>query len=108
MAKTPPPFAITLPATSANLGPAFDSAAIALRLHLRIRASVAPEFSIAATGRDAEICGRGEHNLILETYRDVLESQGRQPLPLALTISNDMPIGKGTGSSAAALLAAIS
>jgi homoserine kinase len=107
MAKTPPPFAITLPATSANLGPAFDSAAIALRLHLRLKARVAPEFSIAAHGRDAEICGRLEPNLILETYRDVLESQGRQPLPLAVTIANDMPIGKGTGSSAAARLAAV-
>jgi homoserine kinase len=108
MAKTPPPFSITLPATSANLGPAFDSASIALRLHLRIRAAAAPEFSIAASGRDAEICGRMDPNLILETYRDVLESQGRKPLPLALTIANDMPIGKGTGSSAAARLAAVS
>jgi homoserine kinase len=107
MAKTPPPFAITLPATSANLGPAFDSAAIALRLHLRLRAVVAPEFSIAATGRDAETCGRVEPNLILETYREILEGEGRKAQPLALTISNDMPIGRGTGSSAAARLAAI-
>jgi homoserine kinase len=68
---------------------------------------VAPEYSITATGRDAETCGRVEPNLILETYRDVLESQGRKPHPLALTIANDMPIGKGTGSSAAARLAAI-
>jgi len=108
MAKTPPPFAITLPATSANLGPAFDSAAIALRLHLRIRAVAAPEFRIHAAGRDSEICGRLDPNLVLETYRDVLESYGRKPVPLALTIRNDMPIGKGTGSSAAARLAAIS
>jgi len=107
MAKTPPPFAITLPATSANLGPAFDSAAIALRLHLRLRAAVAPEYSIAATGRDAEICGRLEPNLILETYREVLQAEGREPRPLALAIANDMPIGRGTGSSAAARLAAI-
>jgi len=107
MAKTPPPFAITLPATSANLGPAFDSAAIALRLHLRLRAVAAPEYSIAATGRDAEICGRLEPNLILATYREVLEAEGRTPPPLGLTISNGMPIGRGTGSSAAARLAAV-
>jgi homoserine kinase len=107
MAKTPPPFAITLPATSANLGPAFDSAAIALRLHLRLRAVAAPEFSIAATGRDAEICGCVEPNLILATYGEILQAAGRKPRPLALTISNDMPIGRGTGSSAAARLAAI-
>jgi homoserine kinase len=107
MAKTPPPFAITLPATSANLGPAFDSAAIALRLHLRLRAVAAREYSIAATGRDAETCGRVEPNLILETYREILRAEGRKPRPLAIAISNDMPIGRGTGSSAAARLAAI-
>ncbi|HMD70361.1 MAG TPA: homoserine kinase [Bryobacteraceae bacterium] len=107
MAKTPPPFAITLPATSANLGPAFDAAAIALRLHLRLRAVAAPEFSIAASGRDAETCGRVEPNLVLATYREILQGEGRQPQPLALTVSNDMPIGRGAGSSAAARLAAI-
>jgi len=107
MAKTPPPFAITLPATSANLGPAFDSAAIAIRLHLRLRAAAAREYAIAATGRDAETCGRTEPNLILETYREILQAEGRKPKPLALTISNDMPIGRGTGSSAAARLAGI-
>src|SRR5581483_214937 len=107
MAKTPA-LNLTLPATSANLGPAFDSAALAMKLHLRIKAEVAPEFSIRAAGRDAGICGQLEPNLILDTYRDVLESHGRQPVPLALTIRNDMPIGKGTGSSAAARLAAIS
>jgi homoserine kinase len=107
MAKTPAPLIITLPATSANLGPAFDSAAIALRLQLRIRAEVAQSFSIVAEGRDAGICGQLEPNLILDTYRDVLEGQGQAALPLALRIHNDMPIGKGTGSSAAARLAAI-
>lgn len=107
MAKTPAPFAITLPATSANLGPAFDSAAIAVRLHLRLKATAAEEYSIQASGRDAEICGQLEPNLILDTYRDVLESYGHEPRPLALAIQNNMPIGKGTGSSAAARLAGV-
>ena len=60
--KHPTPLQLLLPATSANLGPAFDSAALALRLHLEIRAQVAPEFSIAASGRDREICGKLERN----------------------------------------------
>ncbi|HUA58195.1 MAG TPA: homoserine kinase [Verrucomicrobiae bacterium] len=107
MAKIPPPFAMRLPATSANLGPAFDSAAIALRLHLRVKASAAQQFSIRATGRDSAICGQLQPNLIVDTYREVLESQGREAMPLAIDIGNEMPIGKGTGSSAAARLAGI-
>jgi homoserine kinase len=107
MKKHPAPLKLVLPATSANLGPAFDSAALALNLHLKIQASVAPEFSIVASGRDREICGRLERNLILETYKDILSSEGKTPLPLAVTVNNQMPIGKGTGSSAAARLAGI-
>jgi homoserine kinase len=39
-------FSITLPATSANLGPAFDAAALAFDLHLKLEGRVASEYSI--------------------------------------------------------------
>ena len=100
-------FSITLPATSANLGPAFDAAALAFDLHLKLEARVADEYSIQATGRDAAICGNLENHLILTTYREVLEAAQRPSRPLALKIVNDIPIGKGCGSSAAARLAGI-
>lgn len=100
-------FEITLPATSANLGPAFDAAALAFRLYLKVRAEAAAEFSIRATGRDTEICGRLENHLILDTYRDVLHAEQKGIIPLKLRIDNELPIGKGCGSSAAARLAGI-
>jgi homoserine kinase len=100
-------FSISLPATSANLGPAFDAAALALDLALRVRASKAKHFSISATGRDVNVCGRVEGHLILTTYKDVLKSERKSAAPLALTIQNGFPIGKGFGSSAAARLAGI-
>lgn len=100
-------FSISLPATSANLGPAFDAAALALDLELRVRATKAKHFSISATGRDVNVCGRVEGHLILTTYKDVLKSERKSTAPLALTIQNGFPIGKGFGSSAAARLAGI-
>ena len=100
-------FQITLPATSANLGPAFDTAALALNLSLRIRANGAKEFAIAAKGRDQEICGQLENHLIMTTYREVLQAEVKPVVPLALEIENEFPIGKGCGSSAAARLAGI-
>src|SRR6266852_5902884 len=100
-------FEIVLPATSANLGPAFDAAAMAVRLHLRVRAFAAVSFSITASGRDAEACGRTAHNLLLETYQEVMQAASKEPVPLAIQVENQIPLGKGPGSSAAARLAGI-
>lgn len=98
---------LELPATSANLGPAFDAAGLAMDLYIKIDARPAPDFSIRATGRDPEICGSAENHLILTTYREVLQTHGWEIVPLSLRIKNDIPIGKGCGSSAAARLAGI-
>jgi len=100
-------FRIALPATSANLGPAFDAAALAMDFYLRIEARPAADFSIVAKGRDQAICGKVENHLILNTYREVLSANGREITSLSLRIDNDIPIGKGCGSSAAARLAGI-
>jgi homoserine kinase len=106
-APAPAPLHLSLPATSANLGPAFDAAALAMDIYLNIGARAASGFSIHATGRDAPICEGLENNLILTTYQEVLQSRGKNITPLALRIKNDIPIGKGCGSSAAARLAGI-
>jgi len=105
--RRPAPLHLALPATSANLGPAFDAAALAMDLFITIDARPAPSFSITATGRDKEICGAMENHLILATYREILQAQDAEVIPLSLRIKNDIPIGKGCGSSAAARLAGI-
>ena len=100
-------FRINLPATSANLGAAFDSAAVALDFYLTVEAKPAETFSIAATGRNADVCGRVEGNLILDTYAALLQREGRAVPPLALRVDNQIPLGMGCGSSAAGRLAAV-
>jgi homoserine kinase len=100
-------FSLRLPATSANLGPGFDAAAIALDFYLEIEAQPAAEFSIAAAGRDAERCARLEDNLILEAYKRILNAHNRPVTPLSLRMDNGIPLGMGCGSSAAGRLAAI-
>ena len=100
-------FTINLPATSANLGPAFDAAALAVNLYLRVRATRSRTWSIDASGHDPDICGKVEDHLILTTYQEVLAEQKTSAPALALRIHNGFPIGKGLGSSAAARLAGI-
>jgi homoserine kinase len=98
---------LRLPATSANLGPGFAAVAVALDFFLEIEAAAADEFSIAATGRDADRCARLEDNLILEAYKKLLRDHGRPVVPLAIRMTNGIPLGMGCGSSAAGRLAAI-
>jgi homoserine kinase len=105
--SAPQSFRIILPATSANLGPAFDAAALAFEVYLSINARPAAQYSIEARGRDSDICGKVENHLILTTYREILEAAGKPATPLTIRIANNIPIGKGCGSSAAARLAGI-
>ncbi|HZD31951.1 MAG TPA: homoserine kinase, partial [Candidatus Angelobacter sp.] len=101
------PFRVFLPATSANLGPAFDAAALAFDFGLRVEAAPAAEFSITACGRNAEVCGRMPNNLIIDTYAELLKREGKQVAPLAIRLDNDIPLGMGCGSSATAVLASV-
>ncbi len=71
------PFRMFLPATSANLGPAFDAAALAFDFGLRVNAKPAAEFSIEAHGRNADLCGKTPGNLIVDTYTKLLEREGK-------------------------------
>ena len=98
---------LKLPASSANLGAAFDAAALAVALYLEVEASPAPEFQVYATGRDAAACSQVERNLILDTYVATLRGSGRAIEPVSLRVHNEIPLGMGLGSSAAARLAGI-
>jgi homoserine kinase len=101
------PLHLRLPATSANLGPGFDALGLAMSLYLTVDARPAENFHIDATGRNADLCARLENNLILTTYMDVLACVGMLAPGLHLQLNNEIPLGMGCGSSAAALLAGV-
>ena len=98
---------LTLPATSANLGPGFDTAGLAMSLTLQLEARTAGHDVIEASGLGAEICRALEGNLILGSYRTVMRAAGKVAGPLSLVVENEIPLGMGCGSSAAARLAGV-
>ena len=98
---------LRVPGSSANLGPGFDSLAIALKVFLECRFCVSNRLSIRTVGRDAQLIPSTEENLIWKTAQAVA-ARARLPLPpIQLIINNDIPLGKGLGSSAAALTAGV-
>src|ERR1700681_2277218 len=96
-----------VPASSANLGPGFDALGLALGVYLTCRFERAERISIRASGRDAARICTGEENLIWQTAVAVAKDVGETLPPIELEIENDIPIGKGLGSSAAALTAGV-
>ena len=98
---------VRIPASSANIGPGFDALGLALGIYLTCRFERADQLSIRVSGRDAGRISTGEDNLIWQTALAVAADVG-ETLPLiALEIENDIPLGKGLGSSAAALTAGV-
>jgi homoserine kinase len=98
---------VRVPASSANLGPGFDALGMALEIYLVCRFEAADRLTIRATGRDAECISTSEDNLIWQTALAVARDTGGTLPPVTLEIDNDIPIGKGLGSSAAALTAGV-
>ena len=102
------PVTITVPATSANLGPGFDSLGLALDLRDRLVGEVLP------TGLEVEVYGAGagavprdESHLVVRSMRVAFEALGEQPAGLRLTCHNVIPHARGLGSSSAAIVGGI-
>jgi homoserine kinase len=98
---------LRVPASSANLGPGFDALGLALGVYLECRFRPSATLSIQVEGRDAETISTGEDNLIWQTALAVARDVHMTMPPIELRILNDIPIGKGLGSSAAALTAGV-
>lgn len=102
------PAVVTVPATSANLGPGFDSLGLALELRDELEASVtASGLGVDVTGEGAGEVARDETHLVVRAMRASFDLVGAQPGGLLLSCRNRIPHARGLGSSAAAIVGGI-
>lgn len=98
---------LRVPASSANLGPGFDALGLALNLYLTCNVDYANDLTVRASGLDTAYIPQDESNLIWQTALEVAGGQGTHLPCVRLEVHNEIPIGKGLGSSAAALTAGV-
>ncbi len=99
--------AVRVPASSANLGPGFDVLALALDLHLEVEARESPKTSIAWDGEGAAEVPLTRKNLLVRSAQEPFTGWTRPLDGLELRVRNHIPIGRGLGSSGAAIVAGI-
>ena len=104
MDDAPAPLHVRAPATSANLGPAFDAAGIALDWWDELEVRPAPADAIHLSGEQAELLPTGQDNLVAVAMRRLAEAAGAALPPLHLSVVKGFPLGRGFGSSAAAVV----
>ena len=102
-----PLFTVIVPATTANVGPGYDSVGMALSLYMTVHVAAASEWNVHYEGEEYAGLPADETNLIVQTIKDVAERFGKEVHPHALSITSDIPLGKGLGSSATAIAAGI-
>lgn len=102
------PVRVTVPATSANLGPGFDALGLALALRDEVEAEVTDSgLSVEVIGAGADGVPRDDRHLIVRAMRAAFALMDAEPPGLALRCRNVIPHARGLGSSSAAIVAGV-
>jgi homoserine kinase len=99
--------AVLIPATSANLGPGFDSFGLALDLHNRFEAELAEEWSVDVEGEGAGFLRTDATNRVASAMALAFEALGTPDLRARIGCLNRIPLGNGLGSSSAAIVGGV-
>ena len=100
------PVRVSVPATSANLGPGFDSLGLALDLRDELEAEVVGSgLVVEVSGVGADQVPRDESHLVVRAMRAAFAEMEAEPSGLRLSCTNVIPHARGLGSSSAAIVA---
>ncbi|MGQ0845768.1 MAG: homoserine kinase [Sporichthyaceae bacterium] len=98
---------VRVPATSANLGPGFDSFGLGLGLYDDVVVERAAALSVEIDGHGADTLARDESHLLIRSMRAAAERLGEDLGGVRVHCTNRIPHGRGLGSSSAAIVAGV-
>lgn len=103
---------VTVPATTANLGPGFDCLGAALTLNnefqfSRLGSEAIEAVQINVTGLEADRVSQNETNLAYQAFVKLFQHLGQSPPPVQIDIHLKVPLARGLGSSATAIVAGL-
>ncbi|MEO0409241.1 MAG: homoserine kinase [Cyanobacteria bacterium P01_A01_bin.135] len=98
------PISVTVPATTANLGPGFDCIGAALSFYNRFTFTPSDALSITATGIGEDRVAKDASNLAYRAFEQFYQTVGQPPPAVQLSIQLGVPLARGLGSSATAIV----
>ncbi|MEW6129337.1 MAG: homoserine kinase [Acidobacteriota bacterium] len=100
---------IRVPSSTSNLGSGFDSLGLALQFYLTLDVEPAEEMTFTFSGEGAaELNASTEDNLIFQAMKFIAAREGVELRPARFHVTNEIPLARGLGSSAAAIIAGFS
>ncbi|MGE7763927.1 homoserine kinase [Peribacillus sp. NPDC096540] len=100
-------FLIRVPASTANLGPGFDSIGLALGLYLEVHGSLSDHWEVIPLSEEMSVFPGDDSNYIVQIAKKTAASYGKELSPCRLYVSSEIPLARGLGSSASAIVAGI-
>ncbi|HSJ39018.1 MAG TPA: homoserine kinase [Planococcus sp. (in: firmicutes)] len=100
-------FSVRVPASTANMGPGFDSIGLALDLYLTVHVSKAAAWSVEYLTESYQSLSGTSDNLLITTIQFVANRYSKRMPTAKLAVETDIPLSRGLGSSAAAIAAGI-
>jgi len=98
---------VRVPASSANLGPGFDSMGLAVNLYLTVEAERAESWEVIPLSKELSVFPTDERHFIVKMAQETAKKYGKEMPACRLAVSSEIPLTRGLGSSAAAIIAGI-
>lgn len=98
---------VTIPASTANLGPGFDALGMAFQLYSVVEMEVSERTTVELVGKELEGTPADKSNLLYQVAAGLFAEAGLAVPELAIRASSDAPLTRGLGSSAAAIVGAL-
>lgn len=100
-------FSIRVPASTANLGPGFDSIGLALSLYLTVHVYRNEKWVVEPLSEEMKVFPTDDTHYIIRVAKKVASQFGKELPPCRLEVHSEIPLARGLGSSASAIVAGI-